>query len=250
MPFPDFTPAIAALCAIFAIAGIVRGFSGFGTGLIAVPLGAIFVPVETVIIAILVADTVPMLPLIRQALNHVALRPLMSVYAGYLVAMPAGIWFLIHADPVWLRWFISAVVFSACALLWSGWRYRGPRNLAVRAGIGSLSGFLGGSTGMNGPPVILYWMAQEDRARQVRANLIIFFALTELAGFAFFWWMGLLTAERLMAGVIVAPFYFIGLMIGARLFGRSSDSGYRRFAFLLILAAAVLALPVWDGMRG
>lgn len=247
---PPITPELMLFAAIMLAAGVVRGFSGFGTALIAMPLGATVLPPATIIVALLVADTLPMLPILVPAARRVTLRTLLPVYGGYLVGLPLGIAVLLAMPLEPLRWLISAVVLAACLLLWSGWTWTGPRNHAVRATVGATSGLLGGSTGMNGPPVVLYWMSQESQSADVRANLIVFFALTELAGFALFWWNGLLTREALWAGAVVSPFYFIGLMAGARLFGRSSDSGYRRVTFLLILAAGILGLPALDGLIG
>ena len=120
------------LMAAIAVAGIVRGFSGFGTGMIVI---------------LLVIDSLPMIPLIVGAVKKVKLRELVPVAAGYGLFMPLGIWFLKTGDTETLRWFMSAVIFVAVAVLWSGWYYHGPRNVPVRLAVGGMSGFLGSAAG-------------------------------------------------------------------------------------------------------
>ncbi|MEM0898558.1 MAG: sulfite exporter TauE/SafE family protein [Pseudomonadota bacterium] len=239
-------PSAFILGIIFLFGGLIRGFAGFGTALVVMPLGAIFLPAPTVLVTMLVADTFPTIPLVLRAYKKVIFSSLIVIYIGYLCAFPLGIWILFNTDPSNLRWFVCVVVFLACALLWSGWKYRGPRNAMVRAIVGGMAGTLGGSTGMNGPPVILYWLAQENKADQIRANLIVLFALTTIAGFAFFWWNEVLTTDRIVLGLAVSPAYFIGIEIGSRFFKGASDEQYRTVALLLILAAAVIAMPLWD----
>ncbi len=76
-------------------------------------------------------------------------------------------------------------------------------------------------------PVILYWMALRTGAGFVRANLIIFFALTQVFSGAGLLVAGLVTRQSVTLGVLYAPVYLVGLLVGARLFGFSSDATYK-----------------------
>jgi uncharacterized membrane protein YfcA len=242
--------AFLVLMFAIGIAGIVRGFSGFGTGMIVGPVGAMTFSPQIAVVILLVIDTLPMLPLLLGALKKVSYRELLPVVAGYALLVPVGIWFLKTGDTTTLRWFMSAVILTAAAILWSGWIYRGPRNVAVRLGVGGMSGFLGGAVAVAGPPVILYWMALSTGAGLVRANLLIFFALTQLFSGAGLVLAGIVTEQALTLGVLFAPVYLAGLLTGARLFGFSSDATYKHIALAIVIAAAILTLPALDALRG
>ncbi|GAB4360134.1 MAG: sulfite exporter TauE/SafE family protein [Oricola sp.] len=242
--------ALLALMLAVGIAGVVRGFSGFGTGMIVGPVGALAFSPQVAIVVLLVIDTLPMLPLLFDALKKVSMRELLPVAAGYGLVVPLGIWFLKTGDTVTLRWFMSVVILAAAAVLWSGWVYRGPRNVAVRLGVGGVSGFLGGAAAISGPPVILYWMALSTGAGMVRANLLIYFALTQLFSGTGLVLAGIVTKSSLALGALCAPVYLAGLLTGARLFGFSSEAAYRRIALLIVIAAAILTLPALDDLRG
>lgn len=241
--------AFLVLMLAIGIAGIVRGFSGFGTGMILGPVGAMTYSPQVAIVILLIIDTLPMIPLLLGALKKVSYRELLPVVAGYAMLVPVGIWFLKTGDTTTLRWFMSAVILTAAAILWSGWIYRGPRNVPVRICVGGMSGFLGGAVAVGGPPVILYWMALSTGAGLVRANLLIFFATTQLFSGVGLVVADIVTKQSLTLGVLYAPVYLVGLLIGARLFGFSSEATYKRIALIIVIAAAVLTLPALDGLR-
>ena len=122
--------------------------------------------------------------------------------------------------------------------------------MPVRLGVGGVSGFLGGSTALSGPPVILYWMAMRTGAGLVRANLLVFLMAAEILAFTGFFLSGLLTGPAVSVGIVASPVYMVGLLVGARLFGLASEATYKRIALIIVLAAAVLAMPALDGLRG
>ncbi len=128
-------------------------------------------------------------------------------------------------------------------MLWSGWRYLGPRTMPLSFAVGGVAGMLSGIASIPGPPIIFYWMAAEIPALIMRANLLTVFLLGESLSLLNLWIAGLLVGPAVMLGITQAVPYFIGLMIGWRLHTRASEAAYRRLTFVLIVIAAVLALP-------
>ena len=58
---------------------------------------------------------------------------------------------------------------------------------------------------------------------------------------------GLLTAEVLKLALLVGPVYAVGLLAGAQMFGRASESLFRTVCYSLITFAALIGLPLFDG---
>ena len=239
-------PTFQILLVTIFVAGIVRGFAGFGTGMIVGPIGsALFTP-KLALVILLVIDTFPTIPLVIPALKKVVWREVLPMAFGVMLIMPTGIMFLKYGDAITLRWFFSLVIFTAVTILWSGWQYNGPRTYRVSALVGGMSGFLGGVSGLSGPPPIIYWMAARTGAGLVRANLIILFSFSELVSIVGYYLASIITWEGVLKGLIASPIYFTGLMIGAKLFGKASETAYRRVAFTLILMAAIISMPLFD----
>lgn len=243
---PPFDVALAALLLTVLVAGVARGLSGFGTGMIVAPVaGALYGP-QMAIVIIVIMDSLPVLPVTLPALKHARWREVLPVAAGLFAMLPAGVLLLKSGDPVVLRWAISLAVLACAMTLWSGWTWRGPRNAAVAAGVGGIAGLLGGMASIPGPPVILYWLASGLPAALLRANLLTLFFLGEFLSIGNLWLAGLFERTPILLGMAAAPVYFVGLGLGARLYGLASDATYRRVTFGLIVTAALLALPATE----
>lgn len=246
MIFPAPDPSLSILLAVITIAGIARGLTGFGTGMIVAPVaGALYGP-KAALVIIVIIDSLPSLPVTLPAFRIARWSEVLPVTLGVLLLFPAGIYILSTGDPLVLRWIISIMVLGCVAILWNGWSYAGPRNAGVSLGVGSVAGILSGIAAIPGPPVIAYWMASGLPAALVRANLLVLFFLTEFVSVANLWFAGLFERTIVLTGLIATPFYFFGLVAGARCFGLAGERSYRIATFGLIILAAVLTLPVLD----
>lgn len=240
---PDFNAIFIVLAATVFLAGVARGLSGFGTGMIVAPVAAALYGPQAALVVIVVMDSLPTVPVTIPAMKIARWSEVLPILAGLAFLLPAGIWMLKHGDPYALRWGISIVILLLVAGLWKGWRYRGPRNFGVSFGVGGVAGVLSGIASIPGPPVIMYWLASGLPAAMVRANLLSLFLLAEFLSVGNLWAAGMLERPRLLLALAASPFYFCGLLAGWRLYGFASDDAYRRITFMLILASAILALP-------
>ncbi|WP_245408384.1 TSUP family transporter [Zhengella mangrovi] len=247
MTLPEFDIALIAVLATIALAGLVRGFSGFGTGMIVIPVLAATRDPVTAVVVVAIIDSLPQMPAALPALRYTRWREVLPLALAALLTLPAGLAVLRTGDPLALRWAICAAVLLAVALLASGWRYHGPRPPLLSGTIGALAGFLGGIGGIPGPPPVLYWMASPEPPAVIRANLFALLLILDLATLANVLGTGMMTADRLALGLVAAPVYLTGILAGRALFPLASAAAYRRLAFVVILVAVVTALPVWDG---
>lgn len=243
---PALDLQLAVLVAVVFVAGIARGLSGFGSGMIVAPVaGAVYGPTAALVI-LFVLDSLPTIPITIPAMRIARWAEVTPAFVGLFLFYPFGVYILVHGEVTVLRWLIATAIFASVAVLASNYRYRGPRNLATSFGAGGVAGVLSGIAGIPGPPVITYWMASDFPAAIVRANLLSFFALEAVISAVVLWWAGLITWPTILVGVICTPFYFVGLTIGGRLFHRASEKTYRVVTFVLILMSAFLALPLFD----
>ena len=113
-------------------------------------------------------------------------------------------------------------------------------------GAGALSGIAGGATQMSGPPLILFWLSSPHPASVVRTNLMACLALIGFTLVASYMIQDLFKAVPIALGLLLWPVYIVSVYLGAYLFGRTSDKGYRRVAYLIIAASALISLPLFD----
>src|SRR5450755_4868111 len=191
-----FNTAIA-ICAIALVSGMARGFSGFGSALIFMPLASSLAAPRLVAALLLIIDFVAAVPLVPNAWKHADRKATAVMVAGALVGVPIGTWFLSRLDPVTTRWIISGFVTALLALLLSGWRYRGRDHAAISIGIGGLSGFCSGLAQTGGPPIVGYWLGRPLASAIARANILLFFAASDFFSVVSYAFTGLITADAL-----------------------------------------------------
>ncbi len=245
MPDFLFDPlfGVAALAALAA--AIVRGFSGFGAGLIFMPVAAAcFGPTPAAGI-LFVIDTVLILPFAVRAAKLVDWREILPLGMGAVLAVPAGVFVLLNADPIPLRWGLSLAIIASVGLLAAGWRYRGPTRTWLSASVGALAGFMSGAAQVPGPPVLIYWLGREVVSATMRANAIVFFMFTTAVSGVLFVLGGIFTADVMARAAALFPVYALGIVLGGRMFGLASEATYRRIAYASILFVAVVSMPVF-----
>ena len=235
-----------AICAIAFVSGTARGFSGFGSALIFMPLASSVAPPRLVAALLLIIDFVAAAPLLPDAWKKADRKATAVIVLGALIGVPVGTYFLSVLDPVTTRWIISGFVAALLALLLSGRRYRGKDHVGLSVGIGGLSGFCSGLAQTGGPPIVGYWLGRPVVATVARANIVLFFGASDLFSMVSYATTGLITRDALLLSLVVGPVYTIGVGFGASLFGRASEKIFRAICYALIAAAVTVGLPVLD----
>ena len=240
--------AAATICAIAFIAATARGFSGFGSALIFMPLASSVAPPRLAAALLLIIDFVATAPLLAGAWQKADRKATAIIAAGALIGVPVGTYLLSRLDPLTTRWIISGFVFALLFLLLSGWRYRGKDHLALSIGIGTLSGFCSGLAQTGGPPIVGYWLGRPIPTALARANILLFFGASDLFSVVSYALSDLITRDALRLALVVGPVYALGIKFGTSLFGRASEKVFRAICYGLIALAVIFGLPILDGV--
>ena len=237
---------LALLLAVAFAAGMVRGFAGFGTALVYLPVaGQVLDPVQA-ILSVILMDLVGPIPNLPRGWREAERRDLARLVLGMVVALPLGLALLARLDPQVFRYVVSLLSLGMLVLLVSGLRYHGPMTPPMVVASGAVGGFLGGVAGVPGPPVILLYMASDRPAQVIRANTLLYL-------FAFDASFILMMLVRGEAGpaifgvglLLIAP-NLLGNLVGARLFRPERGRLFRAVAYGMIALSALSGLPFWD----
>lgn len=242
------TNTALAICAIALISGTARGFSGFGSALIFMPLASSLAAPRLIAALLLIIDFVGALPLLPNAWRQADRKATTVIVAGAVVGVPIGTWLLTRLDPVTTRWIISGFVAALLLLLLSGWRYRGADHVALSVSIGTLSGFCSGLAQTGGPPIVGYWLGRPVASHIARANIMLFFGASDFFSVVSYAATGLINRDAILFSLLVGPVYAIGIGCGSLLFGRASEMIFRGICYALIALAVLFGLPALDGV--
>jgi uncharacterized protein len=239
----SFAPEVVALAAVVAmLAGVIRGITGFGGAMVMSPPFALLLGPLVAVPVVLLLEGIAAAPMLVQLRRLVRWRVIGPIVAAAYLTMPLGTWILVSADPLLMRRVIAAVVVVFSLVLFLGWRYAGRQRLATGLGLGAVSGTMLGATTLGGPPVILYLLAGPDPVETTRANLTYYLGALCLAGLFLLWLNGVLGTASLALAAVLAPGYYVGMVMGIRLFARFDDARFRRFtlAFMMVVAIGIL----------
>jgi uncharacterized protein len=237
-----------AAVGVAALAGVVRGFSGFGSALIHVPLiSAIYDP-RLATVSYILMDLPCTMPFALRAIPQCHWREVLPAIIAGAIAVPLGTYVQKTSDPVVLRWAMAVLVLCFLALVITGWRYRGKPGALPASVAGFFSGFAGGAAQMSGPPLILYWLGTPGRVAVVRANLLVFFLLLGITLVVNYVAQALVTPRAIAIAMLLWPLYLMALFVGARWFHGATDTSYRRVAYIIVALAALVSLPLFDGL--
>nr|WP_256476437.1 sulfite exporter TauE/SafE family protein [Siccirubricoccus soli] len=241
-------PALAWLLVAALAGGLARGFSGFGAAMIFIPLASIGLGPRVAVPLMLAIEAVAIALLTPGAWKLADRRQVGVMALGSVLGTPLGAMALAAMDPQALRWGVAGLILAMLGLLASGWRFRGRPSDPVTVGVGVAGGVLGGIAMVSGPPVMAYLLGQTDNARRIRASFALYLAVASAIIAIAYVATGLLRASLLPPFLLGAPVYALGIWGGSRMFGLASDRTFRLACYAMIAMAAVLGLPVWDGM--
>ena len=232
---------LAAILLIVLIAGIVKGITGFGFVLVAAPLMTIFIDPQMVVPAIIVQTLATSVPILFHAYHHLRIRHMWLMALAGMAGVPIGTLILIILDASLLRLLIGSVVTMAAVVMMLGFRKPLHHELAASVPVGFVSGILGGSTGLSGPPVIFFYTNQDLNTREFRANIVAHFVMLDIVTLSSFIITGLLPGETLLFSAKLLPASLAGVIGGIVVNRWVRERLFRRIALVLILLAGIMA---------
>jgi uncharacterized protein len=243
---PDVdTTALVLLIFVALVAGMSRGFSGFGAALIFVPLAGVLVGPKLGAPILVIIDGIFASYLIPSAWKLGDRRDIALMFSGAIIGVPVGTVILTLFAPLTLRWLIAGMALAMLILLISGWRYHGRPHALATIVVGAISGLFSGIAQIGGPPVVSYWLGTETAYAKLRANIILYFAASTVLSLTTYVWGGLMTAQVLKLALFTGPAYGLGTLAGARMFGLASPAVFRTSSLGLIALAVLFSLPVF-----
>ena len=218
------------------VAGLMRGFSGFGAALTIAPILAVIVGPRAAIPAILFLMMATSVQLAPKAFRDVSWPTVIPLSVGGVFGIIIGGWLLVVVDQELVKRSISGVVIFFAIIMLSGWRYRGSIRPFICGFAGWLGGLISGVAAAGGPAVILFLLAGPESSARNRAAIILYFIFTQAVALIVYWVGGLITWKVFWVALPMLPTIVLGTWIGERMFGKASEAIYRRIALFFLLA--------------
>ncbi|MBU2959800.1 sulfite exporter TauE/SafE family protein [Citreicella sp. C3M06] len=239
------SPSLLALSfAIAALAGLVKGMVGFAMPMILISGLSSFLPPELalagLILSALATNAV-------QALQQ-GWRAAMASMQRFGLFLGVGLVFLLLSSQLVavlpanvLLGMIGAPVVLFCVMQLAGWKAHLPNGPSrpIEAAVGAIAGFLGGMSGVWGPPVVAYLTAIDTEKReQVRVQGVIY-GLGAVALTGAHVTSGVLNAQTAQFSALLLIPGLTGMWLGMKVHDRIDQALFRKMTLWVLLLAGL-----------
>lgn len=226
---------------IILVSFVVRGMAGFGSGLIAIPLLALMLPLWVVVPVLTALDLTgaaihgigQRLSIAWREILHLALPMLLGIVSGYLVFK--------SADTDALKMGLGIFVWLYSIYVLSDYHAEQPHSAWWALPLGWAGGFISTLYGTGGPFYVIYLSMRGLDKHEFRATVaavFVFEASTRLVGYAL---GGMFEMQAIWLVAAAMPFLALGMYLGERAHTTVAPKTFARaIAVLLIFSGAAL----------
>lgn len=233
---PSFLYGVVAVL----VGAYLKGYTGFGASMLWMTSLSLVLPPLQVVPMVLMFEVVTSIALLPQIWREVRWRSIGLLLLGTWVATPIGIQALSSMPPAPIRIALAVVVFVAAILILRGFALAKEPGRVATAGVGLTAGFLNGSMGIVGPPVILFYFSSPIGVVAGRASIITYFIGTDSVGTAMFMAQGLIDTSVYWRTAIFLPILIAGVVVGNRGFLNTDPETFKKVAIFVLMALSVV----------
>lgn len=218
----DFGGMLLLLIIAVGLAAFFSGITGFGFNLLATPVLLLAFPSHTAVdIALMLGLAVSVVLLLSPGVVQEVDRALLSMLTLWgLVGVPVGVLVFLQIDTNLLKAIIGAVVISYAAVVLLASNFHWVRHRRMGRSAGLFSGALAASTGLSGPPIVMYIHAHRPTGRYFRANVAAYVAILSIVSLMAHAVMGQISLSTITTAGLLTPAALAGMLAGMFAFAK------------------------------
>ncbi|MDA7440322.1 sulfite exporter TauE/SafE family protein [Candidatus Pseudothioglobus singularis] len=241
--FFNFVPDNYFLIVIVVVlSGFLRGFIGFGSGLLMVPILSYFYsPIFAMVfnIVIEIPATIYLTFVGAKKCNFKEISPMMFTM---MLTIPFGTVFLVSIDEQVIKILMSILLIFFVILIAIGWRIKATITRYVLVLGGIISGLMQGATGMGGPPYVTVLLSKNDSDEVARANILVITSGLVISAIISLYYFGLFTKNIFLTGIVTAPIYVFSTYLGSKFFNHSGNKYFRNSSLIALGVVGIATL--------
>ncbi len=221
--------------------GFISGLSGFGMGLAAMPFWLLAIhPVIAAQLAALTA-VISQAQTLGTVWHTLTFRHVGPITIAGLAGVPIGVWLLTSLPVALFKLGVGWMLIIFCLFTLSvpaTWRIS-RRNRPSELIAGFIGGFMGGLTGVPGPPVIMWGTVQDWPRHAKRAIYQVFILTTLLAMLIASAIAGLMSYEFWLASLVAVPATIAGAYCGVKTYAMIDDRRFDHVVLAILLVSGI-----------
>jgi uncharacterized membrane protein YfcA len=231
----------AAVLATLA-GGVISGITGFGFGLVVVPILLMLFPPASVVVLSKGLGVSSGFPILCEDWRLARFRMVGAMILPAIPGLLVGVLILEHANTALIKLIAGVAVAGFALVISRGFIIPGIRSRPAPIVSGFLSGALGTSTGMPGPPAVIYLTDKQLTPRVFRVSITAYFFVVDIIGVLLVARTGKVGWRELWVALLLLPFALVGRRVGQRMLGKVDPVMFRRITLRLLIATGVAAV--------
>lgn len=228
---------------VIAVAYLVRGIAGFGSGLIAIPLLLLLsLPIALVVPLIVALDYLASASQGIKNRRAIAWREIWPLLSFTFLGVTLALYLFQTIDAALLRRSLAAfiILYAVYALLAKPPQQVHARWWAVPAG--GFGGLIGTLFGTGGPFYVIYLQLRRLDKTAFRATFATIFLIDGASRIAGYLFSGFFTLEFLWLLIVLLPVMGLSLYLGGRIQLTFSQEAFKRAISVLLVVSGIALL--------
>lgn len=230
------------LCVIAAIAGLVRGFTGFALSAVAMALAVSILPPVELIPVLWWIELGASLMLMSGNVKDADWKMTAILVSGSAIGLFLGLSLTTSIDPKTSRIVALVILIIVTALQLIKIRLSMLTTTPGQLLTGVVAGMVTGLAGIGGMVIALFILSQNAKPSVMRSSMIAFLLLTSVFSFAQHMLFGIMDKAAVLRGLALLPPCLIGVWLGAKLFMPKHEHLYRPVCLSLLIGVGLLSL--------
>lgn len=238
------TTSLLILMAFSFGAAFIQRTTGFGFGIFIMTMLPYLMPSygEATALSGMLAVVTSVILAIRYR-RHLVWKKLLPILITFLIVSFVAVQIVSHLDRTVLKKILGATLILASIYFWFFSDHMKIRpNLPTQGALGTLSGFMGGFFGMQGPPAVLYFIEVAREKEEYIALAQTFFLIGNTIMTIYRSWAGFVTPQVLTDWLWAVPAVLIGTWVGDLVFKYLSLDLLKHIVFIYIGISGLIEL--------
>lgn len=212
---------------IVLFSSFIQSITGFGFAVVGTPLLLFFMEPKQVVSLMVFGALILNLMVIYKTRGKSDPKVIWPMFIASLLGIVPGVYILKVVDASNLKLCIGVLILLVSFFMASNYVMTIKREKLATVLVGIVSGFMGGSTSLSGPPVALFLINQQQDKEAFRANLVRYFCLGNIATLLVMYFMETMELGVLRQGLYAIPGVLLGVWVGEKAFAKVSPTLFK-----------------------
>ncbi len=227
---------------ILLLAYIVRGITGFGSGLIAIPLLALMLPLSLVVPLVGLLDYIASVSHGLSQRRQILWHEIMPLLPFTLIGVIAALYLFTQVDSYILTQVLGVFILLYALYSLSGYLPKWQTGRVWAAPVGLMGSMVGTLFGTGGPFYVIYLQLRGLNKTAFRATIATIFLLDGASRIVGYTIAGFYTRDTLIMMMAGLPLMFIAMFIGGRIHTDITPEHFKKIIGYILIGSGLSLL--------